>query len=172
MLDSGVGCDERERSPGANEDGRRSVEGHVVQFAHRVNSSALKMTRMAAFQVRVIIPTPGFDCKCDVVYLSGTSTIRINLKLLMRSKHSRNDNCQAEVSSISVSRPWVGGPEDRGNVGVAELHGELTDGGGLAQVELTQTKRPFGITQRESLQVSISVRITRLLDFHLAYKTY
>ncbi|KAF8480630.1 hypothetical protein JB92DRAFT_3102070 [Gautieria morchelliformis] len=50
MLDSGVGCDERERSPGADEDGRGSVEGRAVQFAHRVNCLALKMTGMAAFQ--------------------------------------------------------------------------------------------------------------------------
>jgi hypothetical protein len=50
MLESGVGYDERERSPSADQDGRRSVEGRAVQFANRVNRLALTMTGLPAFQ--------------------------------------------------------------------------------------------------------------------------
>jgi hypothetical protein len=50
MLESGVGYNERERSPSADEDGRRSVEGRAVQFANRVNRLALTMTGLPAFK--------------------------------------------------------------------------------------------------------------------------
>ena len=50
ILESGVGYDERERSPSADENGRRSAEGRAVQFANKVNRLALTVTGMPAFQ--------------------------------------------------------------------------------------------------------------------------
>ncbi|KAF8504072.1 hypothetical protein JB92DRAFT_3098699 [Gautieria morchelliformis] len=50
QVTPGWGATSRERSPGADEDGRGSVEGRAVQFAHRVNSLALKMMGVAVFQ--------------------------------------------------------------------------------------------------------------------------
>ncbi|KAF8506423.1 hypothetical protein JB92DRAFT_2832894 [Gautieria morchelliformis] len=126
MLDRGVGCDECERSPGADEDGHRSVEGRrprgaVCRIAHGVNSLALKMMGMAAFQAYakdVCICNASVDAAimnyspiCKIII--PMSTIQINLKLLMQSKHSRNYNYQAEVSSISAHVRGGGGRGQR-----------------------------------------------------------
>lgn len=50
MLEGGVGYNEHERSPSAEEDDSRSVEGRAVQFSNRVNRLALTFTSLPAFQ--------------------------------------------------------------------------------------------------------------------------
>ncbi|KAF8508649.1 hypothetical protein JB92DRAFT_2832284 [Gautieria morchelliformis] len=102
----GMGCDERERSPGADEDGHRIVEGRAVQFAESRIGHYELFPNLQNYHSRVFksiaLPENGGVRKTEVYTVSGMSTIQINLKLLMRSKHSRNYNYQAEASSISA----------------------------------------------------------------------
>ncbi|KAF8500590.1 hypothetical protein JB92DRAFT_2833900 [Gautieria morchelliformis] len=93
MLDRGMGRDERKCSPGADEDGHRSMEGRVVQLA-------LKMTGMAVFQAYA---------KDVCICIASMDAAIMNYSPICKIIIPRNYNYQAEASSISAHARGGGG---------------------------------------------------------------